>query len=238
MDALFGGRSISFKALSDFSSLDTRVRGHLRSVYSCLAFSTLVAAGGALMHFYTSLFQAGILSTLVALGCLLALGMTKHSKQNFNTRFGLLAGFSFFMGLGLGPVLDFAIEIDPGIIPTAFLGTSVIFVSFTLAALWAERRSYLFLGGMLFAGLQILILLGIANIFFHSYAIFNVNLYAGLVIMCAFVLYDTQLIVEKCHSGDNDYIWHSVDLFLDFINIFRRLVIILGMNKKKDNKKN
>lgn len=36
---------------------DPRVRGHLRNVYSCLAFSTLVAAGGALMHFYTSLFQ-------------------------------------------------------------------------------------------------------------------------------------------------------------------------------------
>ena len=66
--------------------------------------------------------------------------------------------------------------------------------------------------------------------------------------MCAFVLFDTQLIVEKRRSGDDDFIWyalsstvvtcfywflyrHSVDLFIDFIDIFRRLVIILGMNK-------
>ena len=36
---------------------------------------------------------------------------------------------------------------------------------------------------------------------------FQVNLYGGLLIFCAFVLYDTQLIVEKARSGDDDYIW-------------------------------
>lgn len=34
------------------------------------------------------------------------------------------------------------------IIPTAFLGTCVIFISFTLAALYSERRSFLYLGGI------------------------------------------------------------------------------------------
>jgi hypothetical protein len=34
------------------------------------------------------------------------------------------------------------------IIVTAFLGTSMIFLCFTLSALYAKRRSYLFLGGM------------------------------------------------------------------------------------------
>lgn len=33
------------------------------------------------------------------------------------------------------------------IIMTAFMGTSVIFICFTLSALYAKRRSYLFLGG-------------------------------------------------------------------------------------------
>lgn len=33
------------------------------------------------------------------------------------------------------------------IIVSAFLGTSVIFLCFTLSALYAQRRSYLFLGG-------------------------------------------------------------------------------------------
>ena len=45
---------------------------------------------------------------------------------------------------------------------------------------------------------------------------------------CGFVLFDTQLIIERFSNGDNDYIWHSVDLFIDFIAIFKRLLIILA----------
>ncbi|MGH0192751.1 UNVERIFIED_CONTAM: hypothetical protein FKN15_023936 [Acipenser sinensis] len=43
--------------------------------------------------------------------------------------------------------MDFVISINPSIILTAFLATSVIFVCFTLSAMYAQRRSYLFLGG-------------------------------------------------------------------------------------------
>lgn len=45
--------------------------------------------------------------------------------------------------------------------------------------------------------------------------------------MCGFVLYDTQLIMEKRRNGDKDFIVHSLDLFTDLIGIFRRLLIIL-----------
>ena len=36
--------------------------------------------------------------------------------------------------------------------------------------------------------------------------------------------------------GDKDYIWHCVDLFLDFVTIFRKLVILLSMNEKEKKK--
>lgn len=39
------------------------------------------------------------------------------------------------------------VSVSLSIIATAFMGTSVIFVCFTLSALYAKRRSYLFLGG-------------------------------------------------------------------------------------------
>lgn len=53
-------------------------------------------------------------------------------------------------------------------------------------------------------------------------------LYLGLLIMCGFVLYDTQLIIEKRLAGDKDFVTHSIDLFIDFIGIFRRLMVILS----------
>ena len=45
---------------------------------------------------------------------------------------------------------------------------------------------------------------------------------------CGLVLFDTQMIIEKYSRGDNDYIWHSVDLFVDFVAIFKRLLVILA----------
>lgn len=52
--------------------------------------------------------------------------------------------------------------------------------------------------------------------------------------MCGFVLYDTQLIIEKRRMGNQDFVQHALELFIDFIGIFRRLVIILTQKVKKE----
>lgn len=35
-------------------------------------------------------------------------------------------------------------------------------------------------------------------------------MYLGLFIMCGFVLFDTQLIIEKAENGDKDYVWWGI----------------------------
>ena len=72
------------------------------------------------------------------------------------------------------------------------------------------------------------------NLFFGSVGLMNVQLYLGLLVMCGFVLYDTQLIVAKAQSGNLDYLSHAIELFIDFVGIFVRLVIIL--TQKEDNR--
>ncbi|KAG8295590.1 Bax inhibitor 1 [Homalodisca vitripennis] len=133
-----------------------------------------------------------------------------------------------FTGLGMGPLLEMAVAINPQIVVTALLGTSVIFACFSAAALTAERGRWLYLGGTLMSMLSAMLLLSLANLLFGSRLIFQVYLYIGLFLMCGFVLYDTQLIIEKRRQGDKDFVAHSVDLFIDFIGIFRRLIIILA----------
>lgn len=80
--------------------------------------------------------------------------------------------------------------------------------------------------------LSSMLMLSMLNIFFQSYLLYQAHVYIGLLLMCAFVLYDTQLIMEKRRLGDKDFVAHSLDLFIDLIGIFRRLVIIL-MDKQE-----
>ncbi|KAM6925473.1 putative Bax inhibitor 1 [Xenentodon cancila] len=229
-------RSINIDALFRFSQISHSTQVHLKNVYSSLAFCMLVAAAGSYVHVVTRLFQGGVLSVLGSLGMMFWLAMTPHNPDTEKKRLAILAAFAFLTGVGLGPTLDFVIAVNPSIIATAFLGTSVVFICFTLSALYAKRRSYLFLGGTLMSGLSILFLLSLMNMFFGSLMLFKAHMYLGLLVMCGFVLFDTQLIIEKAENGDKDYVWHCVDLFLDFITIFRKLMIILAMDEK-DKKK-
>nr|KAF6370873.1 transmembrane BAX inhibitor motif containing 6 [Myotis myotis] len=90
--------------------------------------------------------------------------------------------------------------------------------------------------GILMSAMSLMLLSSLGNLFFGSVWLFQANLYLGLMVMCGFVLFDTQLIIEKAENGDKDYIWHCVDLFLDFVTLFRKLMMILAMNEK-DKKK-
>ncbi|KAJ0041612.1 hypothetical protein NL108_010914, partial [Boleophthalmus pectinirostris] len=179
---------------------------HLKNVYSSLAVCMFVAAAGSYVHVVTRLFQGGLLLPLGSLALMVWLAMTPHSPETEKKRLGILAGFAFLTGLGLGPTLDFVIAVNPSIIVTAFLGTSVIFICFTLSALYARRRSYLFLGGTLMSSLSLLCVLSLVNLFVGSVMVFKMNLYLGLLVMCGFVLFDTQLIIEKAENGDKDYV--------------------------------
>ena len=45
-------------------------------------------------------------------------------------------------------------------------------------------------------------------------------------------MFDTQLIINKARNGDRDFIAHSLDLFIDFVQVFRKVLILL-MQKVK-----
>lgn len=214
------------------SRFDDGTKQHLKNVYSCLSMTTIAAAVGAYVHVIGWL-QASFLTMLIDLGLLLAVMFTADNGKNQGQRLMYLMGFAFCAGLNLGPLLNLAIFIDPSIIPTALMGTAVIFICFTLCSLFSANRYWLYLGGMLSSGLSILILLGFMTLIFRSQLLFDIQLYLGLFVMCGFVLYDTQLIVEKRLRGDKDFIKHSLELFLDMIKIFRHLMVIL-MQKKRD----
>merc|ERR1711997_705395 len=107
----------------------------------------------------------------------------------------------------------------------------------TGAALFAPDGKYLYLGGTLMSGLSTLLFLGFMNLFFRSQLLFQAHLYMGLAIFCGFIMFDTQVIIEKARRGDKDFIAHSLDLFIDFVQIFRKVLILLMQKDDRSNKK-
>jgi len=236
MANILGNRPFNFQSLSDFSHLEKRVQEHLKKVYATLAISMIAATAGAYVRLFTAFFQSGFMF-IITLGLMMGLYMTPHTPANIGKRMAMLLGFSFTTGLSLGRLIGFVAAVNPQIIPTALLGTGVVFVCFTLAALFTHKRTYLYLGGILATGMTVMLTLSIANIFMGSRLLYSAELYLGLVVMCGCVLYDTQLIVEKIRRGDDDFIWHCVDLFLDIVAIFRRLLVILAQKEENKNRR-
>ncbi|NWU46888.1 BI1 inhibitor, partial [Dromas ardeola] len=224
-------RNINFDALFKFSHISASTQEHLKRVYASFALCMFVAATGAYINVVTHVFQFSLLTGLGALGLMVWLTATPHSRETEQKRLGMLAGFAFLMGRWAPGTLPHSMgsralgrggDKGPNTVSTALKW---------LRALYARRRSFLYLGGFLLSSLTLMLLSSVVNAFVGSTWLFTANLYLGLMIMCGFVLFDTQLIIEKAESGDKDYIWHCVDLFIDFANIFRKLLMILGMTE-------
>ncbi|XP_023023598.1 bax Inhibitor-1 isoform X2 [Leptinotarsa decemlineata] len=220
------------------AKLEQPVRAHLKNVYACLAMSTMAAAVGASVHLFTNILQAGFISAIGALVCFYLLMSTPDDNGKAMTkRVGYLLGFSGLTGVGMGPLLEHVILVNPTIIVTAFFATSAVFVCFSICAMLSERGKWLYLGGTLMSMLTALMVLSFANLFFGAVWIYQTQLYLGLLAMCGFVLFDTQMIIEKRRAGSRDFVAHSLDLFVDFIGIFRRLLIILTQKEQDSRKK-
>ncbi|KAL4695078.1 hypothetical protein H8959_000173 [Pygathrix nigripes] len=131
-------RKINFDALFKFSRITPSTQQHLKKVYASFALGMFVAAAGSYVHVVTHFIQAGLLSALGSLILMIWLMATPHSHETEQKRLGLLAGFAFLTGVGLGPALEFCIAVNPSILPTAFMGTAMIFTCFTLSALYAR----------------------------------------------------------------------------------------------------
>lgn len=218
------------------NNIEPPVRYHLAKVYGCLCLTTSTAVAGALVHL-SGIWETGLLSAFISLGLVLGLTFTRDNGKNFYQRLAMLLALGGFTGHSMGLLLDFAVMLNPQIIVTALVGTAVVFVSLSIAALFAKRGQYLFLGGILMSVLSTMMLISFSNLLFRSQLVNDLNLYVGLVVFCGMVLYDTHIIMEKCRLGNRDAIQHAMDLFYDVIGIFRRLLVILMQKETREERK-
>ncbi|XP_073283574.1 bax inhibitor 1-like [Primulina huaijiensis] len=225
----------SYDSLKNFRQISPVVQNHLKQVYLSLCCSLVASAVGAYLHILFNL--GGFLTTLGCMGSIIwLLSVPQYEEKK---RMSLLMAAALFEGASVGPLIELAIDFDPSIIVSAFVGCAVAFGCFSAAAMVARRREYLYLGGLLSSGLSILFWLHFASsIFGGSMALFKFELYFGLLVFVGYIVVDTQDIIEKAHFGDLDYVKHTLTLFTDFVAVFVRILIIMLKNaSEKEEKK-
>lgn len=218
--------------------LEPPVKSHLKNVYSTLALATLAAGVGSYIHLFTDIMSGGLsfLGVLGTIGFVIALYVTPDHEKNHQKRLSYLMGFAGCTGLTLGPMLEMAIYINPNMIPVAFISTCLVFGSFSLSSIFSNHSKWIYMGGTLLSMMSLLLFSSLINLFIGSYYLFQLQLFLGVIILCAFVMYDTATIIEKRRMGDTDYILHSLLLFSDFAQIFQKLLAIMIQKERNRNR--
>jgi modulator of FtsH protease len=200
----------------------------LRNTYALLALSmvptVLSALVGVQMHF--ALFAGSpMISFLVFIG--IAFGFMWGIERTKESGMGvvLLLGFTFFMGLMLSSILRVALGFSNGgsLIAMAAAGTGGIF--FALAGIASTtKRDFSNIGKFLFAGLILILLASLANIFFQIPVMALAISAIAVVLFSAYILYDISRIV---HGGETNYVTATLAVYLDIYNVFVNLLSLL-----------
>ena len=202
------------------SSMSVSVDKVLRNTYLLLSMTLLFSAFVSYMTMGISPI-AGLICMLVAFGVLFLLKATCESAAGIPVMFL----FTGLLGAGIAPTINhYAVNMGPDVIYQALGATAFIF--FTLSAyVLTTKKDFSFMGGFLFIGLLVMVVAGIANIFFAIPALSLALSAAGVLIFSGYILYDTSRII---HGGETNYIMAAAGLYLNILNLFLDLLHLLA----------
>lgn len=134
--------------------------------------------------------------------------------------------------------------LQPALLARAGLYTVGVMGSLAFVGATAKTDKYLYLGGPLLAGVAVVAVSGLAPLVLPATAAQTLMwseriwLYGGLAVFGGFTLYDVQKVLAHARMAESglarkDVVNESISLELDFLNIFIRMVQILGMQQRR-----
>ena len=158
------------------------------------------------------------------------------TSENSLARQAIYGTFIGCSGVMMAPLLGHYFMVNSMIIPTALALTTTICSGSSLYAYTKPKDSLLWLGGPLTGALVALIgvqfaSLGASWIYgpnMFSLLAHRMDLYVGTGIFTAFVAYDTHVAIKSYEEGNADHLGASLSMFLNFQNIFIRMLQIVN----------
>ncbi len=211
--------------LAQSQSAVLEVNKVLKNTYALLSVTLLFSA---LMAYVSMQMQMPAFMPLVAtFGALGLIWLVLPRTANSAAGIGVVFAITGLLGLGLGPILNNYLQLSNGgqLIMTSLGGTGVIFLALSGYAL-TTKRDFSFMGGMLVAGIVMVLIASLANIFMEIPALSLAISAIVILIMSGFILHDTSRIIN---GGERNYILATVGLYLSLYNIFVHLLMLLGV---------
>lgn len=219
--------NMSFQSATQSSAIE--INKVLRNTYMLLSMTLAFSAVTAGISMAMGLsHMAALVMTLISFGLLFVV----HKQADKAAGIFWIFAFTGLMGASLGPMLNYYASMPNGgsLIMQALGGTALIFFALSGYAL-TSKKDFSFMGGFLFVGLIVVLLAGIANIFFQIPALSLALSSAIILIMSGLILFDTSRII---HAGERNYIRATVSLYLNVYNIFTSLLHLLGALNSDD----
>jgi modulator of FtsH protease len=207
----------------------------LRNTYSFLACTLVFSA-------FTAAASVGLglgygPATLGNIAALLLLWLVLPRTANSGAGIGVVFAITGLLGAGLGPLLSHYLALPHGglLVMQALAGTALVFFALSAYVL-TTGKDFSFIGGFLFVGLisVLVTIIGSMVLGFFGVHISGLSMAINGVIvllMSGFILFDTSRII---HGGQTNYVWATVTLYLDILNLFTSLLQLLGFFSKDD----
>ena len=213
----------------NFNTVSTAAPGVLatnkviRNTYMLLSMTVLFSA---LTAFISTQLQLPMPLWFVLIGYF---GLLYLTSATANSAMGLVSVFLLtgFMGLTLGPILNFYIHgfsNGPELVTAAMASTGAIFFTLSGYAM-TTRKDFSYMAGFLFVGMVIAMLASIAGLFFNLPGLQIAVSAAIVLIMSGYILFQTSQIIN---GGERNYILATVSLYVSLFNLFISLLNILS----------
>ena len=96
------------------------------------------------------------------------------------------------MGFLVGPGINMYAAVKPEVLTQAALYSAGTFGSFSAVSLFSERRSFLFLGGIIATMIQCMFMYQLVGWLFGASSMFGLGyMMCGLFIACLWIIFDT-----------------------------------------------
>lgn len=200
----------------------------LRNTYALLGMTMIPTVIGAMIGIKMNFAWLAASPIMGVIGIMVAVyGMSWLVSKNSNNAAGvwLLFGFTFILGMLLGPILQHALNLSNGgqLIGLAAGGTAASFLVLSAIAS-TTKRDFSFMGKFLAIGMVLVILAVVANLFFQVPAMSLTISAIVVLLMAGFILYEINQIVR---GGQTNYVMATMSLYMSLHNMFTSLLHLL-----------